>query len=78
MIYYPQEVGRNMDEILRALEALQTADAYGVAMPADWPRNEIIGDKVLIPPPQDEKTAKERKKQYENYDWWFCYRKLET
>ncbi len=77
MIYYPQEVGRNMDEILRALEALQTADAYGVAMPADWPRNEIIGDKVLIPPPQDEKTAKERKKQYENYDWWFCYRKLE-
>ncbi len=77
MIYYPQEVGRNMDEIVRALTALQTADAYGVAMPADWPKNEILGDKVLIPPPQDEKTAKEREKQYENYDWWFCYRKLE-
>ncbi|MGZ4892316.1 MAG: peroxiredoxin [Halobacteriota archaeon] len=76
MIYYPQEVGRNMDEILRALKALQVADAHGVALPADWPQNELIGDKVIVPPPQDEKTAKERTKQYENYDWWFCYRKL--
>lgn len=77
MIYYPQEVGRNMDEILRALKALQVADAHGVALPADWPQNELIGDKVIVPPPQDEKTARERRKQYENYDWWFCYRKLE-
>lgn len=39
IIYYPQEVGRNMDEILRALKALQTADKYSVAMPAGWLQN---------------------------------------
>jgi peroxiredoxin (alkyl hydroperoxide reductase subunit C) len=78
IIYYPQEVGRNMDEILRALKALQTADKYSVAMPAGWPQNELIGKKVLIPPPADEKTAKERAKMYDNYDWWFCYKDLEA
>jgi len=78
IIYYPQEVGRNMDEILRALKALQTADKYSVAIPAGWPQNELIGKKVLIPPPADEKTAKERTKMYESYDWWFCYKDLEA
>ncbi len=77
IIYYPQEVGRNMDEILRAVKALQTADKYGVAMPAGWPHNELIGNKVLIPAPADEKTAKERAKMYDNYDWWLCYKELE-
>jgi peroxiredoxin (alkyl hydroperoxide reductase subunit C) len=78
IIYYPQEVGRNMDEVLRALKALQTADKYGVAMPAGWPQNELIGNKVIIPPPSDEKTAKERAKMQNKYDWWFCYRELEA
>jgi peroxiredoxin (alkyl hydroperoxide reductase subunit C) len=77
IIYYPQEVGRNMDEILRAVKALQTADKYSVAMPAGWPENELIGKKVLIPAPADEKTAKERVKMYDNYDFWFCYKELE-
>lgn len=48
IMYYPLNVGRNMDEILRALEALQTSDKYGVAMPLDWKR----GDKVIVPPPK--------------------------
>jgi peroxiredoxin (alkyl hydroperoxide reductase subunit C) len=78
MIYYPQEVGRNMDEVLRALKALQTADKYGVAMPANWPQNELIGKKVIIPPPSDEKTAKERAKILDKYDWWFCYKDIEA
>jgi peroxiredoxin (alkyl hydroperoxide reductase subunit C) len=60
IIYYPQEIGRNMDEILRALKALQTSDEKGVAIPANWPNNEIIGDNVIIPPARDVKTAKER------------------
>ncbi|KUK14225.1 MAG: peroxiredoxin [Synergistetes bacterium] len=76
ILYYPQEVGRNMDEILRALKALQTADAHGVATPANWPNNELIKDKVIIPPAADVKTAQERVKQYECFDWWFCYKKL--
>jgi len=77
IIYYPQEVGRNMDEVLRALKALQTSDKHGVAMPAGWPQNELIGNKVIIPPPSDEKTAKERAKMQDKYDWWFCYKELE-
>jgi peroxiredoxin 2/4 len=76
IIYYPQEVGRNMDEILRALKALQVSDMNNVAMPANWPKNELIGEEVIIPPPKDEKTAKERAKMSGCYDWWFCHKKL--
>lgn len=76
ILYYPQEVGRNMDEILRIVKALQTSDRNGVAIPANWPNNELIGDGVIIPPPTDEKTAAERTKRYECYDWWFCHKKL--
>jgi len=75
MIYYPQELGRNMDEILRMVRGLKTNDEHGVAIPANWPNNELIGDEVIIPPASDEQTAKERVKQYECYDWWFCHKK---
>ncbi|NQE05258.1 Peroxiredoxin [ANME-1 cluster archaeon GoMg1] len=77
MIYYPQELGRNMDEILRMVRGLQTGDEHGVAIPANWPNNELIGDEVIIPPASDEQTAKERVKQYECFDWWFCHKKLQ-
>ena len=76
IIYYPQEIGRNMDEILRALKALQVSDANGVAVPASWPENELIGDRVIIPPATDIDTAKARLKEYECYDWWFCHKSL--
>jgi len=76
IIYYPQEVGRNMDEVLRAVKALQVSDMHNVAMPANWPNNELIGEEVIIPPPRDEKTAKERAKMSGCYDWWFCHKKL--
>ncbi|HOE54587.1 MAG TPA: peroxiredoxin [Candidatus Cloacimonas acidaminovorans] len=81
MLYYPQELGRNMDEILRAVKAMQIADKYGVAMPANWPNNEIMNDHVIIPPAKDIKTAKERMEkaktgEYECYDWWLCHKKL--
>ncbi|MEM4019806.1 MAG: peroxiredoxin, partial [Thermofilaceae archaeon] len=70
------------DEILRAVKALQVSDQHKVAMPANWPNNELIGDKVIIPPATDEKTAKERleraaRKEIECYDWWFCYKSLQ-
>jgi len=77
MIYYPQELGRNMDEILRMVRGLQTVDENGVAIPANWPNNELIGDEVIIPPATDEKTAKERVTQYKCFDWWFCHKKQE-
>ncbi|MFW6132091.1 MAG: peroxiredoxin [Candidatus Aminicenantaceae bacterium] len=76
IVYYPQEIGRNMDEFLRAIEALQIADKNKVAVPANWPNNELIKDRVIIPPPTNVTDAKERKKKYECYDWWFCHKKL--
>jgi peroxiredoxin 2/4 len=47
-------------------------------MPANWPNNNLIKDEVIIPPPQDEKTAKTRVTGGDVvcYDWWFCHRKL--
>lgn len=77
ILYYPQELGRNMDEILRIIKGFQVSDKNNVAIPANWPNNEIIGDEVIVPPAKDEKTAKERVKEYNCFDWWLCHRKLE-
>ena len=74
ILYYPQEIGRNMDEIIRSVKALQLSDAKGVAVPANWPNNELIGDHVIIPPASDVKTAKERLKNHDCFDWWFCHK----
>lgn len=81
ILYYPQELGRNIDEILRAVKAMQISDQAGVAMPANWPNNELIKDHVIIPPAKDVNTAKERLEkakagEIECYDWWFCHKKL--
>lgn len=43
---YPMSVGRNFDEILRVIDALQAGDKNGIATPADW----RVGEKVIIPP----------------------------
>jgi peroxiredoxin (alkyl hydroperoxide reductase subunit C) len=78
MIYYPQEVGRSIPEVLRALKALQYTDENHVAAPENWPNNDFLGDEVIIPPAADYKTAMERKKNIGKgcYDWWFCHKKL--
>lgn len=76
ILYYPQELGRNMDEILRIIKGFQVSDKNNVAIPANWPDNEIIGDEVIIPPATDEQTAKERMEKYDCFDWWLCHRKL--
>lgn len=81
ILYYPQEVGRNMDEILRVVKALQISDQNKVAMPANWPSNQDLGDKVIIPPAATVDAAKERldkasQGEFECWDWWFCFKKL--
>jgi antioxidant, ahpC/TSA family protein len=48
IMYYPLNVGRNMDEILRCLKALQTVDQYSVATPLDWQP----GDEVILHSPE--------------------------
>ena len=75
VLFYPQELGRNMDEFLRMIKGFQLADKRGVAIPANWPNNELIKDKVIIPPAADAETAKQRMSEYECFDWWFCYKK---
>ncbi|RKY75813.1 peroxiredoxin [candidate division KSB1 bacterium] len=81
ILYYPQELGRNMDEILRVVEGMQISDQNKVAIPANWPNNEIVGNHVIIPPATDTKTAKDRLAranagEFECFDWWLCHRKL--
>lgn len=77
IIYYPLSLGRNFDELYRALIALQTADAFSVATPADW----RPGDEVIVPTAGSCGVAKERmeKKQEDVhcYDWFFCTKKLD-
>jgi peroxiredoxin (alkyl hydroperoxide reductase subunit C) len=74
LVYYPMSLGRNIEEILRALDGLQTADANACATPANWQP----GDKVIVPPPQTLKDADERTKRtdYEVTDWYFSKRDL--
>jgi len=76
IIYYPLALGRNFDELKRALVALQTADKFQVAMPADW----RPGDDVIVPTAGSCGTAKDRMEKKDPdvtcYDWFFCTKKL--
>ena len=76
MIYYPLSLGRNFDELKRVVIALQTADNFGVAMPADW----RPGDAVIVPPAGSCGVAKDRMEGKEEgvkcYDWFFCTKEL--
>jgi peroxiredoxin 2/4 len=69
IMYYPLNVGRNMDEIWRALKALQASDENGVAMPLNWKP----GDKVIVPPPKTVVDMEEREKSdYEMIDFYLA------
>ena len=74
MIYYPLNVGRNFDEIVRVVDALQTVDEHGMACPADW----RPGQPVIVPPPATVADAEKRmhETQYEVTDWYFAKKKL--
>ncbi|MGB5560346.1 MAG: redoxin domain-containing protein, partial [Paracoccaceae bacterium] len=63
---YPMNVGRNFAEVLRALDALQTAAKENVAMPANW----NIGDDVIIPTTVNNEDAK---KKYGEFETVFPY-----
>lgn len=73
VVYYPMSCGRNMDEILRVIEALQTADKHAVATPANW----CPGQDVIVPPPQtQEDAAKRMNADYQVTDWYFSKKSL--
>lgn len=76
IIYYPLSLGRNFDELYRIIIALQTADEFSVATPADW----RPGDDVIVPTAGSCGVAKERmenKEEMHCYDWFFCTRELD-
>ncbi|MEM0378025.1 MAG: peroxiredoxin [Thermosphaera sp.] len=73
ILYYPQEAGRNIDEILRLVKALQLNDKYKRAVPHLWPNNELIKDALIVPPANNVMDAKERPMKFKCFDWWFCY-----
>ncbi|KAL4387695.1 hypothetical protein GQ457_09G024830 [Hibiscus cannabinus] len=52
---YPATTGRNMDEVLRAMDSLLTASKYKVATPANWKQ----GDPVVISPQVSNEEAKQ-------------------
>jgi len=70
IMYYPLNVGRNMDEILRVLEALQVSDKYKVAMPLNWKK----GEKVIVPPPKtlEEMEARINDDSLEKVDFYLA------
>ncbi len=76
IIYYPLVLGRNFDELKRVLIGLQTADAFNVALPADW----RPGDDVIVPTAGSCGVAEERMQSKDEnvtcYDWFFCTKKL--
>ncbi|MDA8333090.1 MAG: peroxiredoxin [Candidatus Dormibacteraeota bacterium] len=80
MIYYPLTTGRNMDEIVRLVDALQATDANHVATPANW----RPGDKVILPAPTTMELVAERLSDefgkgtegFECVDWYLCKRSI--
>lgn len=76
IIYYPLSLGRNFDELLRVIKALQTADHFSVATPADW----RPGEAVIVPPAGSCGTAQERMDGHAEgvhcEDWFFCTKEI--
>jgi peroxiredoxin (alkyl hydroperoxide reductase subunit C) len=74
MIYYPLTTGRNVEEILRLVKALQVADRSSVATPANW----VEGEPVIVPPPLTQEAAAQRVATpgLECVDWYLCTRTL--
>lgn len=77
IIYYPLSLGRNFDELYRALIALKAADEFGIATPADW----RPGDDVIVSPAGSCNSAKDRMDGKEEgldcKDWFFCTKKID-
>lgn len=75
ILIYPLTNGRNTDEMLRLLIALQTSDQYNVATPANW----LPGEPVVVPAPQ---TYEELLKRLEGEEglycvnWYLCYKEI--
>jgi peroxiredoxin (alkyl hydroperoxide reductase subunit C) len=74
LVYYPLNAGRNVDEILRLVTALQTTERFACSTPANWRE----GEKVVVPPP---KTVQEvdqslANSEYEHRDFYLALKDI--
>lgn len=78
ILYYPSSTGRNFDEIIRIIKALQTADKEACATPADWQP----GEDVIVPPASTIDVARKRlanpKEFSQCQDWFLCFKKTNS
>lgn len=75
ILQYPMTNGRNIPEIIRLLDALQTTDSENVATPANW----MPGQPVIVPIPRTYEELLERlnnPNEYSCMDWYLCYKNL--
>jgi peroxiredoxin 2/4 len=72
MIYYPMSAGRNMQEILRLIDALQTSDEFNVSCPANWKP----GEKVIVPAAKTVQSVAANLKAGEVIDWYLVKKSL--
>lgn len=77
ILEYPKEIGRNIDEILRTVKALQMASIKKVFAPANWPNNEIIGDKVLFKREEPADPIKDKEEGIYSLSEWFVYKNMD-
>jgi peroxiredoxin (alkyl hydroperoxide reductase subunit C) len=77
ILYYPLQLGRNVAEIVRVFDALQTVDANGVSTPANW----VPGKPVIVPAPLLKRDADARVNSNGDLkvtDWYFAQKELAT
>ncbi|NJM24327.1 MAG: peroxiredoxin [Bacteroidia bacterium] len=75
VMYYPLNVGRNMEEIKRVLDALQVASKHSVSLPLNWKP----GEKVIVPPPKTLAALDERlQSKLEMQDFYLAKAALEN
>lgn len=74
LVYYPMSAGRNIDEIIRLIDALQTGDKHGVACPVGW----RPGDPVVVPAPKTQADLEKRlaDQSLDRKDWYLSLKKL--
>lgn len=74
LVYYPMSAGRNLDEILRLVDALQTGDKHGVACPVGW----RPGEPVVVPAPKTQADMEKRLADttLDRKDWYLSLKKL--
>lgn len=74
MVYYPMSNGRDINEFVRMVEAMQASDKHGVATPAAW----VPGDKVIVPPALTSEEAAKRMEsgEYDCVDFYYCTKSI--